>query len=448
MSIESISLVDAVYSARLTYAGLPALANVEEAVTGTAPASDPYATPSSSLTTLSGYGQLLSSASRAADDLQNLLGTGSNLASSSASSVATASADSTASAGSHTVVVSQVAKAQILTSSVFADDDATVFSAGTFTLQVGDADPTTVTLSTGTSLNGLMSAINGVSAGVTASIESDAYGHKLKLTTNSTGAANTISMSATADDPFEGGDDILSALAFTQSQAAQDAQYTVNGNAGTSTSNSSISAATGVSFSIVGTGTTTITVASTSFVAADSSSITTAANQLVASYNALMGTAAQLIGTGGALNGDTTTATPLSTALYNYTQGTNKTYANGSSSLTELSHLGITGAGPTTGVLSLNTTTLTAAITGDTAGAASLVGSIVNTLHSQISAYLGSSGTILTNAKNLEENMTFLNGAAASSYPNLSDDIKQYVLQKSLSNAGTPTGLPEISVFA
>lgn len=450
MSIESVSLIDAVFSARLTVAGLPALANVQTEQTGVAPASDPYAVPSSSLTQLSGYGQILSAASRAADGLQLLLGENSNLATSDDEAVALATATSAATAGDYDVVVSQAALAQNLVSGYFTDSEEQVFSAGSFTIAVGSNDPVTVTIAENEgliadvgyewgSLDNLAAAINAAGAGVTASVENGTYGYQLKLAAQSTGEDNTITLTASSD-PFDGGAANLALLAFTQSQAATDASFTIDGGAAqTSASNTDIALADGVSFSIEGAGTATITVASTAFVAADLTSVTTAATQLVENYNSLIGTAAQLIAAGGALDGDTTTATPLAQALYDATQ-TGQT-------LTDLTGLGITGAGPTTGALSLNTTTLTTAFGTDAAGTASLLTSIANTLHTLISGYLGDTGTILSQAKTTEENMSFLDGQAASAYPNLASAIKQYVLQKSLASASVPTGLPEISVF-
>lgn len=450
MSIESVSLIDAVYSARLTIAGLQPLANVQAAQTLEIPASDPYAIPSSTLTQLSGYGQLLSTASRTADGLQNLLGDNSNLATSDDEGVVTGTATSAATVGNYAVAVSQTAQAQNLVSGYFTASDARVFSAGSFTIAVGGNSPVTVTIAENEgliaavgyewgSLDNLAAAINDADAGVTASVENGAFGYQLKLAAQATGEDNTIALTANSD-PFDGGAGNLALLAFTQSQAAKDAAFTIDGGAAqTSASNTDIALADGVNFSIAGTGTATITVASTAFVPADLTSVTTAATQLVENYNSLIGTAAQLIASGGALDGDTTTATPLAQALYDATQT--------GQGLTDLTGLGITGAGPTAGALSLNTTTLTTAFGTDAAGTAALLTSITSTLHTLISGYLGDSGTILSQAKTTEQNMSFLDGQAASAYPNLDSAIKQYVLQKSLASASVPTGLPEISVF-
>ncbi len=453
--MESVSLIDAVYSARLTIAGLPALANVQAAQTLVEPTSDPYAIPSSSLTTLSGYGQLLSSASRSADGLQNLLNANSNFAESSDPAIATATATSAATAGDYDIVVSQIATPQSLVSGYFTSRDQNVFSVGSFDIAVGSNDPVTITLTENEgliaavgyawgSLDSLAAVINDSGAGVTASVENGTYGYQLKLVADATGTANTITLSAN-NDPLDGGDENLAALAFTQSQAAQDATYTVDGGAvQTSSSNENIGITEGLSFTIEGTGTTTITVASSPFVPTDLTSVTTAANQLVQNYNALIGTSAQLLAVGGALNGDTTTATPLTQALYNATLAD---YNSGNGALDSLAELGITGTGVATGPLSINSGTLTTAFGTDATATASLLTKVTNALQGIIASYLGESGTILTQAKTVEQDMAFLDGQAASNYPNLANDIKQYVLEKSLASASTPTGLPSISVF-
>lgn len=454
--MESVSLIDAVYSARLQIAGLPALANVQTEQTGVAPAVDPYAAPSSTMTQLSGYGQLLSAASRSSEGLQSLLSTNSNLATSSNQAVATAQATAEASVQSYSVAVTEAAQAQTLASGYFTSRDQNVLSTGTFNISVGDGSAVAITLTENEgllaavgyawgSLDSLAAVINDADAGVTASVESNSYGYRLKLVADESGAANTITLSA-ASDPLDGGDENLAALGFTQTQAARNATYTVDGgSAQTSASNTNIALATGVSFSIAGTGSTTITVASTPFVPANETSVTTAATQLIQNYNSLIGTSAQLLASGGALNGDTTTATPLTQALYNATQAD---YASGNTSYNSLAELGITGTGSSTDPLSINSTTLAAAFSADATATAALLTQATSALQSIISGYLGDSGTILTQAKTVEENMAFLDGQAAANYPNLENDIKQYVLQKSLGSASTPTGLPSISVFA
>lgn len=458
MSIESISLIDAVYSARLTMAGLPALANVQAAQTLVEPTSDPYAIPTSSLPTLSGYGQLLSAASRSFDGLQGLLGENSNFAKSSDEAVVTATATAAATAGAYSISVTNMATPQSLVSGYFTSRDENVFSVGSFNIAVGSNDPVTITLAENEgliaavgyawgSLDSLAAVINDSGAGVTASVENGTYGYQLKLVADATGTANTITLSAN-NDPLDGGDENLAALAFTQSQEALDASYSIDydgaGGAGpisyTSSSNENISIVEGLSFNIESAGTATITVASSPFVPTDLTSVTTAANQLVQNYNALIGTSAQLLAVGGALNGDTTTATPLTQALYNATLAD---YDSGNGALNSLAELGITGTGVATGPLSINSGMLTTAFGTDATATASLLTKVTNALQDIIAGYLGESGTIVTQAWAHEVNdMTYLDNHTAGDYLNLANDVKLYVLQKSLASASTPIDLP------
>jgi flagellar hook-associated protein 2 len=445
--MEPVSLIDAVYSARLAVAGLPALANVQAEQTGVTPTTDPYAVPTSSLTTLSGYGQVLSAASRASEGLESLVGANSNVASSSDVAVATASATAGATAGSYAISITQLAQSQIVTSSVFTDPAEQVLSAGSFSLSVGSNDPVTVTIGEGSgligavnypwgSLTGIASAINSAGAGVTAAVKQNAsYGYYLELATTASGAANTIKFSAAADDPFNAFGANLAQLGLAQSQAGQDANFTIGGVAGTSASNSGITLTTGASFNITATTasvaspkTASITVASTPFVAADLSSVTTAATKLMQNYNALQGTLAQVIAsTTGSANTD---ATALSNAMYNGIQAKNA----------ELTAIGFTIPGSATGALAFSSS-----LTG-TSAEASLLTSLANTLHdSVIAGYLGDTGTILTHAKTAAQSMSFFTAPSdISAYDNLASDIKQYVQQKALATSSVPPGLPDM----
>lgn len=144
------------------------------------------------------------------------------------SGVATASASSTATPGNYTVSVSQAAKGQELTSAAYAVDPSTIqYGTGAFTIQTSSAaDPTTVNVSTG-SLNGIRDAINNANAGVSASIGSNSFGYFLTIKGNQVGAsADTFSIDSTLD-PFTSFRNSLNALGFSQTQAPQDASYTI-----------------------------------------------------------------------------------------------------------------------------------------------------------------------------------------------------------------------------
>src|SRR5438045_1537785 len=116
-------------------------------------------------------------------------------ATSSQESVFTASAQSSAAAGSHVVVVSQLAT----TSSAYSDalpSSSTQFSTGTLSLQVGS---TQVDITADTQINtidGLVSYINAHSYGVTASVIQDANGARLALVSKTSGLPGDITITS------------------------------------------------------------------------------------------------------------------------------------------------------------------------------------------------------------------------------------------------------------
>jgi flagellar hook-associated protein 2 len=111
---------------------------------------------------------------------------------------------------------------------------------------VGSASVAITIDSTNNSLAGIAAAINSApnNPGVTASIITTTGGSRLVLTGTTTGAANVITVTPS------GGDGGLSSLAFTQTRAAQDASFSINGFAATSASNVVSSAITGVTLNL------------------------------------------------------------------------------------------------------------------------------------------------------------------------------------------------------
>ncbi|HWX11217.1 MAG TPA: flagellar filament capping protein FliD [Trinickia sp.] len=198
----------------------------------------------------------------------------------------TASTTSDAAAGSYSVSVQQLAKANQISSQAFASG--AKLGAGTVTIGVGSKS-TTVTLDPkNDTLPALAAAINSGSGnpGVTASVVTAADGQHLVLTSTQTGAANAVTVSAGV-----GIDPGLQTANFTQVAAAQDAKLTISGNAVTSPSNTVTSALNGVTLILkpdaVGT-TQTLTIAT------DDSAITDAVTNFVKQYNAWVSTATAL----------------------------------------------------------------------------------------------------------------------------------------------------------
>ncbi len=210
-------------------------------------------------------------------------------------------------AGQYDVNVTQLAKAQTLTSGVVADKDATIVGTGSITLQTGaynagtntftPADGgKTLTISAGNgTLSGIANAINAAGAGVKASVVQSGGGYQLSLTSTQTGTDNTIKLTVADNDGGSGDLAGLSAFAFdptagpsgygknlTETAAAQNAQLTVNGTGVVSQSNTvNTAAAKGVTLDIAATGSATVKVAR------DAEAYTASAQKFVEAYNAL-----------------------------------------------------------------------------------------------------------------------------------------------------------------
>ncbi|KAF0815038.1 B-type flagellar hook-associated protein 2 [Andreprevotia sp. IGB-42] len=168
------------------------------------------------------------------------------------SAIGTVSTISIAQAGSYSLAVSQLAQSQKLkTDAVFANASDPV-GQGKLSIQFGsvtggafmangDKGAFDITIdSTNNTLTGLRDAINAKSAGVTASVINDGSGFRLLLSSTDSGSANGIKI--TVDDSAGGNSDAtgLSRFAYdplsddatnqlTQTQAAQDAKFTLDG---------------------------------------------------------------------------------------------------------------------------------------------------------------------------------------------------------------------------
>lgn len=287
---------------------------------------------------LSAFGTLKSSLSTFQDALKGLtdLKAG-RTAGSSDGDILGVSADDGAALGTYGISVSQLASAQSLASESF-PDSTSALGTGTLTLQVGSGDAATITIdSTNNSLEGIAAAINEADAGVSATIVNDGSGDRLVLNSLDTGAANTISLTVADDDGNDTDASGLSAIAsanLTETVAAEDAHFTVNGIAITSASNDNDSAIQGLTLNLedVSSGTpVTVTVD------ADKAAVTGALQTLVDAYNKFNDLAKQLTAydpntrQAGILLGDSTlrtVAVSLQNALISTVAGAPANYDN------------------------------------------------------------------------------------------------------------------------
>jgi len=242
----------------------------------------------SSLTTASGFQSLAATASDA--------------------SVLSASVASGASPGSYSIEVSKLAQAQKLVSAGFASAsdlvgsgsltfDFGTTSAGVFTSSGSGSH--TITIAPGNNtLTGIRDAVNAANIGVTATIVNDgsASGNRLVFTSNATGAANSLKITASDSDGNNTDTTGLSQLAYdpaaaagaganlTEKVAAQNAALTVDGIAISSASNAVSGAIQGVTLTLAKTNVGTPIQLN---VASSPDGITTAVTTFVQAYNNL-----------------------------------------------------------------------------------------------------------------------------------------------------------------
>lgn len=194
------------------------------------------------------------------------------------SSVFTAKTENSANPGNYSIEVSAIAQAQSLATNAataFTDVNDTI-GTGTLTIQFGEtstgpyaftADTSkatqTITVSAAnnnTTLSGMRDYINDNDFGMQASIVNDGNGYRLLMTSDSTGAKNSMQITVTSDGDGNDNDNSgLSQLAFNasaqtgvgQTVAAQDAALSINGLDITRETNSVSGAISGVTLDLL-----------------------------------------------------------------------------------------------------------------------------------------------------------------------------------------------------
>jgi flagellar hook-associated protein 2 len=265
-------------------------------------------------------------------------------ATSSDTNVVQASAASGTAAGTHVVVVNNIASTASWYSSSVASSS-TNLTPGSFTLQTGSGTATQIQIGSGVNtLDQLASYINTQNLGVTASVVNDSSGSRLAIVSNNSGAANGFTISN------------ASGLTFTQASAGQDASLTVDGIPIDSASNTVTGAVNGLTLNLVGAapgGQITVTVAP------DSTQVSTAIATFVGAYNTAMGDVNTQY-TVNAANQEGPLASDSSVQILQDSLLSIAGYSGGGNGVSTLADLGITMNKD--GTLSLDTATLTNAI--------------------------------------------------------------------------------------
>jgi flagellar hook-associated protein 2 len=313
---------------------------------------------------------------------------------------------------SATVDVSQLASAQALSSSSFGSNDTAVFGTGTLTVTAADGSSQNIAITDG-SLNGVASAINNSAAGIAADVVQNSDGsYHLEIAGISTGKNNAFSLSGISDLAF---DPSTGSGALQQTNAAQDALYTVNGGAQQSSpTNDNVMVAPGITASFAATGTQTATSS------LGQAKTEQTASSLVSDFNALV---AGLPSDQQASAATSKTST-IGSALE---QIANQTFTVGSSKMT-LADIGITVGSD--GTLSLDQTKLDSAYAADPTSVSGVITQVAQQVNDALSQKGGlgdqvqsSLGTIVSQLVHVPTLADYLSGNASSSGGSAADQL-------------------------
>ncbi|HEU0186953.1 MAG TPA: flagellar filament capping protein FliD [Gallionellaceae bacterium] len=349
------------------------------------------------------------------------------MATPSDSTIFSASAGSTAAAGTYSLSVTSLARSQQLatvgqTSSTAAIGTGTAttvtfdfgtisggtltngtYSGATFTSNGSGTQSITID-GTNNTLQGIRDAINAANMGVTATIVNDgsATPYRLALSSNSSGASNSIKITTNGADAS-----IDSLLAnnpagvqhLQETVTAQNASFTVNGIAISKSSNTVSDAIQGVTLTLNKTTTSPATLT----VARDTAGVSQAVSNFVTAYNDLFTAAKNSFAykSGSALAGDATLNSMMSDM-----QNTVATPASGGT-LTHLFDIGITST--PTGTLQIDNAALSSAL---------------NNNFSNVTSLFSSATGYATRFEQWSTNALDVTGTFATKTSNLNDSIK------------------------
>jgi flagellar hook-associated protein 2 len=258
------------------------------------------------------------------------------------------SAASTAVAGSHTIVVTSLAQ----TSSYYSDAvSGTDTLSGSLTLSVGGGAAQTINIDPAdndTTISSLADAINSGNCGVSASVITDGTTQRLSLVSDTSGAEGDLTVSGSLTDSTTGGNTIN----FTQGQAGQDAQFTVDGISATSSSNTVSNVIPGVTFQLLSAAPgTDVQVEITN----NNSDVESAVSSFVTAYNTVMDDLNTQEGNDSSGNPEPLFGNPTIATLQDQLQQA-LDFTQSSGAVTSLTQLGVSVNND--GTLSLDTDTL------------------------------------------------------------------------------------------
>jgi flagellar hook-associated protein 2 len=336
--------------------------------------------------------------------------------------IASATASTGAVAGQYTLSVQNLATAATLTSNPVAASTSTI-GTGTLTIAVGGSSDSINIDSSNNTLAGIAAAINESTSnpGVSASILTSSDGARLVLSGTTTGAANAITVTES------GGDGGLASLVYdpadnvtnlTQTQAAADANFTINGFAATSATNIASGAISGVALDLlqpsaaISPATTPPTYTSTTLtISPDTTSAATTIGTFVTALNGVLSSIQTLTGynastqTAGALEGNATLQ-----AFGNQLQNILDTVTSSKSGVASLADIGLT-ADANTGSIDSDASTLSNALSSNLAAVGQLLGGtngIATQINALVTQYTQAGGLLATINQGLQSGLSNL----------------------------------------
>lgn len=282
------------------------------------------------------------------------------------------------------VEVHQLAQAQTLVSGAFGDSDHVSLGTGTLTINTGTLASdgsfaakdggTSIAINGGT-LDDITASINAAKAGVTASVVEEGGGYALKLT-GTTGADQAFSIQGLSELAYDPASPETSML--TESQTAQDAVYSVDGNDFVFGSNSKVPVAFGVTTDFTATGPLSVAKPPQ----ADGML------SLVTAFNTIQQSIAKMADKDGDLANDANLAAGMFKTLGDAATGT---YDTGGK-FTSLSQLGVTVQPD--GTLKADQTALSEAVANNPTDLQALISAVSQAMDNAMTPYLGSKGSI------------------------------------------------------
>ena len=330
---------------------------------------------------------------------------------SSNQSVARSEADNNVkSAGKYQLSVSQLAQGQVLTSNALSDKDSTIVGSGSIKFEFGRTSASSFTAersatvnisSTDGTLGGIANAINRANIGVTASVSESDDGYRLNLRSQD-GSNNTLRISVSDNDgnnldlaglsklaynPVSG--DSGSGRNLTQTTAASDASFTIDGRNQAGSANTNNAAINGVKLTLTGIGDTSIEIAR------DAKTFQTSAGKLVEQLNAYLKTTDGLNekGIGAKINNQ------LQAVINDSSSG----YGNDRMTLKSL---GIQA--DSKGVFSVDSSKLQASFAANPEGAVDLLSKVAGGIKQIADSNTGSTAELQINSRQLERSLELI----------------------------------------